>query len=427
MKRRGGPHFRGGGGSGRGHGSLAGASFSEKRRRLNVDGTQRCRGVFLSTNSNDKQAIREFMNLMQQCLSNDGHSSGTEEGHEQGEGRRSAADEVTDGLTSELQELRHQRSRFIPMKDLIKGVTYIQFTKEGDVPSVLIHGLMKYAATHRETISCRHVSRLVPVDVTTEPNLESFRRAIRELVAKTMPHSRAAERVSGAGKGEKSGETPAEQVEAPPCTNAKETPENVNIVQEGEKHESGKTEEEKKGEKPQTNGQGKQETVSRWVSTWSCQYTSRSFDTVKKQQILDLLTDEVGPSYKVNLKESEFSIIVECNPIFFGACIARDYGIYARYNLHRCCHPDEDAAQSGGNVTRPQAEKSPDKDAEGLSSSGDAGQSVVDGRPPSNSVTCENVKAADKSGKTPTQDEVGRNKSGDGDAGKQGNGVSQDG
>lgn len=39
---------------------------ASQRRRLNVDGGQKCRGVFLSTNTNEKSAIREFMNLMQQ-------------------------------------------------------------------------------------------------------------------------------------------------------------------------------------------------------------------------------------------------------------------------------------------------------------------------------------------------------------------------
>lgn len=141
--------------------------------------------------------------------------------------------------------------------------------------------------------------------------MESFRQGLRELIAKTMPHSRAAERVGGSQDGEKQAGAVEAKVQGEASLSAKETADVAGNAEGGGKPEDSRNEE----KKAETDDKDKQAPASQWVSTWSCQYTSRSFDTVKKQQILDLLTDEVGPSYKVNLKESEFSIIVECNPV----------------------------------------------------------------------------------------------------------------
>ncbi|PFH38464.1 hypothetical protein BESB_008060 [Besnoitia besnoiti] len=334
MKRQGGPFPPRGGQKGN-------VSFSEKRRRLNVDG-KGCKGVFLTTNTSEKHAIREFMNLIHQYLPDkDAHNA---EAHAE----RSAADEVTDALKSELASLQRHQKRFVPMKDLLKGAIFIQFTHDDDIPSAILHGLMTRILEEPGVFSCRHISRILPVDATAEPTLEGLRRIVRMLVATSMPFSRAAQRVrdgesdarpaDSAASGQDGAQAPETGAAAAAPSGAKETDGNTTEETEGDAAKPKETGEEAKGAAQDSEAPS-------IVSTWSCQYTSRSFDTVKKQTVLDLLADEVGPAYKVNIREAEFSIVVECNPVFFGVAMAHDFGKLFRYNLHRCCHPEEVQAE----------------------------------------------------------------------------------
>nr|CEL67544.1 TPA: hypothetical protein BN1204_033430 [Neospora caninum Liverpool] len=392
MKRQGGPFppaRRGGGRGGRGEG----VSFSEKRRRLNVD-TSGCKGVFLTTNTGERQAF---------LPENDSRKPETH-------AERGAADEVTEALASELASLREGQKRFVPMKDLLKGAIFIQFTREEDVPSVLLHGLMERVLAQPGVFSCRHISRMVPVDVTAPPTLEGLLSIARPLVAKTMPHSRASERVDSGenAKALSSGETPSgekstekegtadggdrkaatQKAAGEAASNDREEgktaaeggdrcaePEaSTRKNTEGREQSGGSAEgasEAKEGQptgKDQATGDNAEPTKT--VSTWSCQYTSRSFDTVKKQAVLDLLADEVGPAYKVNIRESEFSIVVECNPIFCGVSIVRDYGKFFRYNLHRCCHSDQEKDTQSSRSDPPREELDSSSDAQNAAPSG---------------------------------------------------------
>ena len=49
--------------------------------------------------------------------------------------------------------------------------------------------------------------------------------------------------------------------------------------------------------------------------TWACAFSSRGFDTLKKTQVLELLTREVGPAYKVDISKAEHTFLVEVNPV----------------------------------------------------------------------------------------------------------------
>ncbi|RQX75650.1 hypothetical protein TGCAST_233830 [Toxoplasma gondii CAST] len=339
----------------RGDGRGDGASFSEKRRRLNVEQRQGCKGVFLTTNTGDRHAIREFMNLMNQFLPED-DSRKPEMSTERG-----AADEVTDALASELATLREGQRRFIPMKDLLKGAIFIRFTREEDIPSEILHGLMERMVAQPGVFSCRHIARIIPVDATAPPTVAGLLSIVRPLIAKQMLHSRAARRsaADGDGREEDRGDAPAGSERTPKAAEGAASAGERNAVstEAGESQGDAKGDEtadpvkdvggrpsEKRGKETEQGDNHEGEVVS----TWSCQYTSRGFDTVKKQVVLDLLAEEVGSAYKVNIRESEFSIVVECNPIFFGASIVRDYGKFFRYNMHRCCHPEEGKESSSG-------------------------------------------------------------------------------
>ncbi|KFH17182.1 hypothetical protein TGMAS_233830B, partial [Toxoplasma gondii MAS] len=240
---------------------------------------------------------------------------------------RGAADEVTDALASELATLREGQRRFIPMKDLLKGAIFIRFTREEDIPSEILHGLMERMVAQPGVFSCRHIARIIPVDATAPPTVAGLLSIVRPLIAKQMLHSRAARRsaADGDGREEDRGDAAAGSEPTPKAAEGAASAGERNAVstEAGESQGDAKGDEtadpvkdvggrpsEKRGKETEQGDNHEGEVVS----TWSCQYTSRGFDTVKKQVVLDLLAEEVGSAYKVNIRESEFSIVVECNP-----------------------------------------------------------------------------------------------------------------
>ena len=49
--------------------------------------------------------------------------------------------------------------------------------------------------------------------------------------------------------------------------------------------------------------------------SWACAYSSRGYKTIKKEEVLQLLTSAVGAAYRVDINNAQHTFIVEVNPV----------------------------------------------------------------------------------------------------------------
>ncbi|OEH77708.1 hypothetical protein cyc_07925 [Cyclospora cayetanensis] len=292
------------GGRKRGQSGGRGTGIISKRRKLEVG--KSCKGVFLTCNKQPIDACKEFLNILDRYLEEYSTCSRLEgrEGEalnkgngEHDAGNRCNADAVAAGLFDELRSLSDKRKRFEVHQQLLPGVVFIRFTDPSDIPSEICHGLLHVARKHPGKYSCRYASRLLPVDVCVGPALDALEAELRSLCALKLPLSNAATK-SYPDRELASGDlqvAPAETADAAAAPEHAETP---------------------------LSGSSPHPALTLPLETWACAFSSRGFGTVKKEQVLEVLTREVGRAYKVDIAN------------------ATDYGCLYRYNLHRCCHPE---------------------------------------------------------------------------------------
>ncbi|XP_026194285.1 uncharacterized protein LOC34623779 [Cyclospora cayetanensis] len=319
-------------------------------------------------------------------------------------GNRCNADAVAAGLFDELRSLSDKRKRFEVHQQLLPGVVFIRFTDPSDIPSEICHGLLHVARKHPGKYSCRYASRLLPVDVCVGPALDALEAELRSLCALKLPLSNAAtksypDRELASGDLQVA---PAETADAAAAPEHAETPlsgtaaktapedaapsgapgavadptgpaaatdaEEARIAVAATPREAAAQATATSGAQSSGSGELQQQeqpsvsVFSLWwmeqtrdnreprssphpaltlpLETWACAFSSRGFGTVKKEQVLEVLTREVGRAYKVDIANATSTFLIEANPYFFGVSLVRDYGCLYRYNLHRCCHPE---------------------------------------------------------------------------------------
>ncbi|KAL8271483.1 hypothetical protein Esti_004518 [Eimeria stiedai] len=250
-----------------------------------------------------------------------------------------------------------------------QGVAFIRFIREEDVPSVVCHGLLRRILDNPGLYSCRHASRLLPVDVCASPCLPDFVAAARRLCAQALPLSAAA---LGLGRAEAA----AEGAEA--CAAKTDETRQASSPQSAEAADSTETEspesEAPSASKSSNSGSNSSSNSSSSSEgpavgegsreTWACAFSSRGFGTVVKEQVIEALAKLVGNKYKVDITHATHTLLVEVNPYFFGVSLVPDYGAFYRYNLHRCCHPEEEGekdkpAGKPQTLTSPQSSTDP--------------------------------------------------------------------
>ncbi|KAL8442355.1 hypothetical protein Emed_007328 [Eimeria media] len=237
---------------------------------------------------------------------------------------------------------------------------------------------------------CRHASRLLPVDVCASPSLPDFVAAARRLCAQALPLSAVALGLEPAA----SAEAAAEGKEAAEASAAKpeETQQASSLPEKGtansaetetcasEAPSAGKSSSSSSNtssnstntssnssSNSSSNNSSNSSSSSEGSAvdegskeTWACAFSSRGFGTVKKEQVVEALAALVGKNYKVDITHARHTLLVEVNPYFFGVSVVPDYGAFYRYNLHRCCHPEEEKEKEK-QAKKPQTLTAPDE------------------------------------------------------------------
>jgi len=212
------------------------------------------------------------------------------------------ASAISKEVAAEISQLDY--SRFVPVKNLVKGVSFVRFTYETDVPSEAVEAIFAKAIEKESCIGCRWTCRLIPVDISCKPFPDNFERAVAPLLARWFP--------SPAPK--------AKIEEASPGSLSKD---------------------------------GKDETIisATPAITWGCQYVSRHTNTLPREKVYEIVGNIIGKEYKVDLTDSDLTVLIEVNPVFCGASVVRNFHKFAKYNLFRVCHPE------GEEQIRQQSEK----------------------------------------------------------------------
>lgn len=334
----------------RGRSGGHGTGIMSKRRQLGIG--KGCKGVFLTCNRQALDASNEFINLLDRYLEEYGSSDTAEKAKVEAES--CVAEDVAAGISAELASMMDHAKRFQVHSQLLPGIVFIQFTREDDVPSDLCHGLLRCALENPGKYSCRHASRLLPMDICAYPSLESLAAVIKRLCSETLQYSNAAlgiypdPPVSAKEKVEKETDAnPKPSATSETETNSKDAA--AAASEENGRKEAAETQEPEEQETTkQTEGKSTSAALmpspeeTEIKGTWACAFSSRGFRTVKKEQVLDLMTLNVGKNYKVDINNAQHTFLIEANPYFFGVSVVRDYGRFHRYNLHRCCHPEEE-------------------------------------------------------------------------------------
>lgn len=308
-----------------------------------------CKGVFLTCNRQPLDACNEFINLLDRYLEEYGSPATAKTAKD--EAQSCVAEDVAAGISAELASMSERAKRFQVHSQLLPGVVFIRFTLEDDVPSELCHGLLKCALEHPGKYSCRHASRLLPIDTCAHPSLDDLTATTKQLCSQTLQYSNAAlgtysdPPVSATEKKKEN----VDKIQAPAasetdCKQAAATAPDTNGSKEAAETQAPEVQEKTKppeGESS-TDVPIPPAPVTEIKGTWACAFSSRGFGTVKKQQVLDLVSHEVGKNYKVDINNAQHTFLVEVNPYFFGVSVVKDYGRLFRYNLHRCCHPEEE-------------------------------------------------------------------------------------
>ncbi|KAL8429604.1 hypothetical protein Efla_007461 [Eimeria flavescens] len=309
-----------------------------KRRQLDVG--RSCKGVILTCNRQPHEACKEFLNLLERpavadqtdsmcslaatelmswllaallrrlvpgrqlprCFSAQPRiESQLADFCREREGELCIADDVAVGISAELESMASRTKRFQVYSQLLPGVAFIRFTREEDVPSAICHGLLRRALENPGLYSCRHASRVLPVDVCSSPAYSDFAAAARRLCKRALPLSAAALGLDGADGGE-----PAAAAAAAAAPKTVES----SSVDKAEGASAGSPEEES-----ESSSRGVEGEASAERETWACAFSSRGFGTVKKDEVVELLARLVGSKYKVDIKHAKHTLLVEVNPL----------------------------------------------------------------------------------------------------------------
>lgn len=307
-------------------GSYGRGSF--KRHKHHIDPGDR--GVLLSSSSPNrtKETIREFVDIVSQfeaslvgtAVEDQKQTSPRvrEEENEETTEDSNAIDELESSLASELEDLTDKTKRFVPIREIVRCVSFVKFCRKEDIPSLLVSRILSTAHSGKR-YPCKYLTRIIPLDAICKPYAEHFEKAITPLIASSLPESAAAHKKRDVSEGH------AEE-EVKEAITAQLSPRSVE--QDESKQTSGVTE------------------ARSYVGTWSCRYNGRNVSTLKKSEVLDILTRLVGPKYKVDITKAEHTIIVEVTAPFCGVGIVSNYQKFAGLNIFTLTHKD---SKSRGN------------------------------------------------------------------------------
>jgi len=134
------------------------------------------RGILASCSSPDAahQGSREMLNILRQTLEKYQQEESTDPINTKAS--------VSDLMGAEL--LRLDNKRFVPIKGFARGVNFICFGRENDIPSEIVELIFQHAS---EDIGCRWTSRVIPIDFSCKPFPPQFEKAIAPVIARSFP------------------------------------------------------------------------------------------------------------------------------------------------------------------------------------------------------------------------------------------------
>ncbi|EKX73478.1 conserved hypothetical protein [Theileria equi strain WA] len=188
-------------------------------------------------------------------------------------------------LDREKEEINKYFNRFTPGPCISKGLNFVYFNNESDVPSKYIQEIFSEIKRHK-SYSARYLSRLVPVDYVCNATFSTVQETLRRLISKEFPEST--------------------------CSIESRT------TQESEDVSSTK----------------KSSDETKDVITWALEYKSTNSNALKRQEILDLVVAMIGKNYKVELKKPDKLVVIQVVKGLCGISVITNYSEIAHFKLN---------------------------------------------------------------------------------------------